>query len=109
MTKFYLPDMTSVEAAQALKDRKVVVLPVGAIHKHGDGVIGTDIYSCTELSRRFERYFRYKILFQNTDMNKKAHECPISPGLKPEFPRSVPFGIGLVSGYPFKPFTGCGP
>ncbi|MHA1973511.1 MAG: creatininase family protein [Candidatus Hodarchaeales archaeon] len=53
MTKFYLPDMTSVEAAQAIKDRKVVVLPVGAIHKHGDGVIGTDMYSCTELSRRF--------------------------------------------------------
>ena len=53
MTKFYLPDMTSVEAAQAIKDRKVVVLTVGAIHKHGDGVIGTDMYSCTELSRRF--------------------------------------------------------
>jgi hypothetical protein len=53
MTKFYLPDMTSVEAAQAIKERKVVVLPVGAIHKHGDGVVGTDMYSCTELSKRF--------------------------------------------------------
>ena len=53
MTKYYLPDMTAVEAAQAVKDRKVVVLPVGAIHKHGDGVIGTDMYSCTELSKRF--------------------------------------------------------
>lgn len=44
--------MTTKEAEQAVKERKVVIVPVVAIHKHGDGVLGTDMYSCTELARR---------------------------------------------------------
>ena len=52
MTKFLLENMTAVEAAEALKERKIVIVPVGAIHKHGDGPLGTDMFSCTELARR---------------------------------------------------------
>jgi hypothetical protein len=52
MTEFKLENMTAKEAAEALKQRKIIILPMGAIHKHGDGPLGTDLFSCTELSRR---------------------------------------------------------
>jgi len=52
MIKFLLADMTAKEAEHAVKERKVVIIPVGAIHKHGDGPIGTDMFSCTELAKR---------------------------------------------------------
>lgn len=52
MKKFLLADMTAKEADEAIKNRKVVIIPVGAIHKHGDGPLGTDMFSCTELARR---------------------------------------------------------
>ncbi len=51
MTEYLLANMTTIEAEEALKTRKIVVLPVGAIHKHGDGPLGTDMFSCTELAR----------------------------------------------------------
>ena len=63
MSKYYLPDMTADEAAKILKEEKrVVVVPVGAIHKHGDGVLGTDMYSCTELSRRLGEVIPDKVI-----------------------------------------------
>ena len=62
MVKYYLPDMTSVEAAQAIKDKRVVIVPVGAIHKHGDGPIGTDMFSCTELAKRIGETIPEKVI-----------------------------------------------
>jgi len=63
MSKYYLPDMTADEAAKILKEEnRVVVVPVGAIHKHGDGVLGTDMYSCTELARRLGEAIPNKVI-----------------------------------------------
>jgi len=62
MSKFYLADMTSIEAAQALKEKRVIVVPVGAIHKHGDGPLGTDMFSCTELARRLGEAIPDKVI-----------------------------------------------
>ncbi len=54
--------MTTKEAEEALKTRKIVVLPVGAIHKHGDGPLGTDMFSCTELARRLGEIIPEKVI-----------------------------------------------
>jgi len=55
--------MTADEAAKILKEEnRVVVVPVGAIHKHGDGVLGTDMYSCTELARRLGEAIPNKVI-----------------------------------------------
>jgi len=54
--------MTAKEAAEALKNRKIVVIPVGAIHKHGDGPLGTDMFSCTELARRLGAVIPDKVI-----------------------------------------------
>ena len=54
--------MTAKEAAEAVKKRKIVVLPVGAIHKHGDGPLGTDMFSCTELARRLGEAIPNKVI-----------------------------------------------
>ncbi len=62
MTKYLLADMTAKEATEALKTRKVVVLPVGAIHKHGDGPLGTDMFSCTELAKRLGEAIPDKVI-----------------------------------------------
>jgi len=62
MTEYLLENMTSKEAAEAIKNRKIVVLPVGAIHKHGDGPLGTDMFSCTELARRLGEAIPDKII-----------------------------------------------
>lgn len=62
MTEYLLENMTSKEAAEAIKKRKIVVLPVGAIHKHGDGPLGTDMFSCTELARRLGEAIPNKII-----------------------------------------------
>jgi hypothetical protein len=62
MTKYYLADMTSVEAAQAIKEKRVIIVPVGAIHKHGDGPIGTDMFSCTELAKRIGEAIPNKVI-----------------------------------------------
>lgn len=66
MTKYYLADMTAAEAATILKERKIVILPVGAIHKHGDGPLGTDLFSCTELSRRVGEAIPDKVIILPT-------------------------------------------
>ena len=62
MSKFLLEDMTAKEAAEAIKNRKVVIIPVGAIHKHGDGPLGTDMFSCTELARRVGEVIPDKVI-----------------------------------------------
>ncbi|MDP6458052.1 MAG: creatininase family protein [Candidatus Bathyarchaeota archaeon] len=62
MTKYLLADMTSAEAAKIVKERKIVVVPVGAIHKHGDGPLGTDMFSCTELARRLGEAIPDKVI-----------------------------------------------
>ena len=62
MTEYLLENMTSKEAAEAIKNRKIVVLPVGAIHKHGDGPLGTDMFSCTELARRLGEAIPDKVI-----------------------------------------------
>jgi len=62
MTEFKLENMTAEEAKEALETRKVVVLPVGAIHKHGDGPLGTDMFSCTELARRVGEVIPDKVI-----------------------------------------------
>jgi len=62
MTKYLLENMTAKEAAEAVKKRKIVVLPVGAIHKHGDGPLGTDMFSCTELARRLGEAIPNKVI-----------------------------------------------
>jgi hypothetical protein len=62
MVKYLLADMTSAEAEEALRNRKIVVLPVGAIHKHGDGPIGTDMFSCTELAKRLGEAIPNKVI-----------------------------------------------
>jgi creatinine amidohydrolase len=62
MDKYYLADMTSAEAAQAVKEKRVIIVPVGAIHKHGDGPIGTDVFSCTELARRVGETLHDKVI-----------------------------------------------
>ena len=62
MVKYYLADMTSVEAAQAIKEKRVIVVPVGAIHKHGDGPMGTDMFSCTELAKRLGEVIPEKVI-----------------------------------------------
>ena len=62
MAKYYLADMTSVEAAQAIKEKRVIIVPVGAIHKHGDGPIGTDMFSCTELAKRIGEVIPDKVI-----------------------------------------------
>jgi hypothetical protein len=62
MSKFRLEDMTSKEAAEALKKRKIVIVPVGAIHKHGDGPMGTDMFSCTELANRIGKAIPEKVI-----------------------------------------------
>lgn len=62
MTKYLLEDMTASEAAEAVKNRKIVVVPVGAIHKHGDGPLGTDMFSCTELARRLGKAIPDKVI-----------------------------------------------
>lgn len=62
MTQYYLADMTAKEAAEAIKNRKVVIVPVGAIHKHGDGPLGTDMFSCTELARRVGEAIPEKVI-----------------------------------------------
>jgi len=56
MTKFILADMPAKEAAEAIGNRKMVIIPVGAMHKHGDGPLGADMLSCTELARRGYAY-----------------------------------------------------
>lgn len=62
MTEFLLENMTAKEAAQAVKERKIVIVPVGAIHKHGDGPLGTDMFSCTELARRIGEAIPDKVI-----------------------------------------------
>jgi creatinine amidohydrolase/Fe(II)-dependent formamide hydrolase-like protein len=62
MTEYLLENMTSKEAAEAVKKRKIVILPVGAIHKHGDGPLGTDMFSCTELARRLGEAIPNKVI-----------------------------------------------
>ena len=62
MSKYYLADMTAAEAAEALKENRVIVVPVGAIHKHGDGPIGTDMFSCTELAKRVGEAIPKKVI-----------------------------------------------
>lgn len=62
MKKYLLADMTSAETREALKKRKIVVFPVGAIHKHGDGPLGTDVFSCTELARRLGEAIPDKVI-----------------------------------------------
>lgn len=62
MSKFRLEDMTSKEAADAIKKRKIVIVPVGAIHKHGDGPLGTDMFSCTELANRIGKAIPDKVI-----------------------------------------------
>ncbi len=62
MTEYLLANMTTKEAEEALKTRKIVVLPVGAIHKHGDGPLGTDMFSCTELARRLGEIIPEKVI-----------------------------------------------
>ena len=62
MPKYLIADMTAKEAAEAVKSRKVVIIPVGAIHKHGDGPIGTDMFSCTELARRIGEVIPDKVI-----------------------------------------------
>ena len=55
--------MSAYEAAEIVKkENRVVVVPVGAIHKHGDGVLGTDMFSCTELAKRLGEAIPEKIL-----------------------------------------------
>ena len=54
MPEYLLENMTAKEAAEAVKNRKIVIVPVGAIHKHGDGPMGTDMFSCTELAKRIQ-------------------------------------------------------
>ena len=66
MTKYLLADMTAAEAAEIVKERKIVVVPVGAIHKHGDGPLGTDIFSCTELARRIGEAIPDKVIIVPT-------------------------------------------
>ena len=62
MPEFLLENMTAKEAAEAVKNRKIVVIPVGAIHKHGDGPMGTDMFSCTELARRIGASIPEKVI-----------------------------------------------
>ena len=62
MVEYLLANMTAVEAAKAVKKRKIVVLPVGAIHKHGDGPLGTAMFSCTELARRLGEAIPNKVI-----------------------------------------------
>lgn len=66
MTKYLLADMTAAEAAVIVKERKIVVIPVGAIHKHGDGPLGTDLFSCTELARRLGEAIPDKVVIVPT-------------------------------------------
>jgi hypothetical protein len=62
MPEFLLENMTAKEAAEAVKNRKIVIIPVGAIHKHGDGPMGTDMFSCTELARRIGAAIPEKVI-----------------------------------------------
>ena len=62
MPEYKLENMTAKEAAEALKTRKIVIVPVGAIHKHGDGPLGTDMFSCTELARRIGEAIPDKVI-----------------------------------------------
>jgi creatinine amidohydrolase len=57
-----LTDMTSKEAADVIKKRKIVVLSIGAIHKHGDGPLGTDFFSCQELTKRVGEAIPEKVI-----------------------------------------------
>jgi hypothetical protein len=66
MPEFKLENMTAKEAAQALKNRKIVIIPVGAIHKHGDGPLGTDMFSCTELAKRIGEAIPDKVIVAPT-------------------------------------------
>jgi len=61
MTKFLLADMPAKEAAEAMGNRKIVIIPVGAMHKHGDGPLGADMLSCTELARRVYAYMHFTV------------------------------------------------
>ena len=62
MTHYLITDMTSKEAAEAIKKRKVVIIPVGAVHKHGDGPLGTDMFSCRELAKRIGEKIPEKVI-----------------------------------------------
>jgi len=62
MVKYLLAHMTAKEAQEAIKKRKIVVFPLGAIHKHGDGPVGTDMFSCQELARRLGEAIPEKVI-----------------------------------------------
>jgi len=62
MVKYLLADMTAAEAQEAIEQRNIVVFPIGAIHKHGDGPIGTDSFSCQELARRLGERIPDKVI-----------------------------------------------
>ena len=62
MPEYLLGNMTAKEAAEAVKNRKIVIVPVGAIHKHGDGPMGTDMFSCTELAKRIGEAIPDKVI-----------------------------------------------
>jgi len=67
MTKYLIADMPTKEAAEAMGNRKIVIIPVGAMHKHGDGPLGTDMLSCTELAWRVYAYMYVTVDITHND------------------------------------------
>lgn len=62
MTKYLLAYMSAKEIQEALEKRKVLIFPMGAIHKHGDGPIGTDVLCCQELAKRLGERIPEKVI-----------------------------------------------
>ena len=62
MVKYLLNYMNAKEAQEAVEQRDIIVFPIGAVHKHGDGPIGTDCLSCEELARRLGERVPEKVI-----------------------------------------------